>query len=89
MAKQEDETKNPAPAPPAPPVESTVLTATIPAGDLVNVRVNDKIAAYGGALYDPETEANPKPITKAAAKVRRTSFVEERIKSSDLVEIRK
>ena len=55
----------------------------------VIVRVNDKIAARGGTFHDPEFLINPKTIGKDPIKVKLTSFVDARIGSKDLVEIRR
>lgn len=42
----------------------------------------------GRVYHDPDREANPKPIGKDPITVVRTTFVNQRLKSGDLVEVR-
>lgn len=51
--------------------------------DVVTVRVNDKIAAFGGEFTEPKTRVSigAQPVT-----VERTPFVDEKLTSKELVE---
>ncbi len=55
--------------------------------DEVYVRVNDQLAARGAGFKDPDRESNPLSMTKEPRKVKKTSFVMERIGSGELIEV--
>jgi hypothetical protein len=49
----------------------------------VKVRVNDDIAALGGAFTDPETKVT---IGEEPVSVKRTAFVAQKLRNEELVE---
>lgn len=61
----------------------------------VTVRANDKVVKKNGAYHDPTQDPadsrkklNPESIGEKPVEVVRTPFVDQRLKSGDLVEVR-
>lgn len=55
--------------------------------DEMFVKVNDQLAARGAGFKDPDRASNPHAMTKEPRKVKKTSFVMERIGSGELIEV--